>query len=160
MAEPWTPQLSDVGRHIPLRTRDTKTPGSDKMLGTFTANTTPNDAQASQLIDDTVAAILAETGPLPTTGTLADEIQVAARVAVEWRAAADIEVAYRNRDADPQLYAQLDARATVALDVLLQALQQAGAGQVDVLPDWQMPKPPPWGDTSPGSGADYVMGPV
>jgi len=51
VAQSWAPALDDVARHIPTRTRDVKTPGSDKMLGTFTASTTPDDGQAQAVID-------------------------------------------------------------------------------------------------------------
>lgn len=159
MAETWAPTLDDVAKHIPTRTRD-RTPGSVTLLGTFTANTTPNAGQAQSAIDDAVAAILAVVGPLPTTGSQVAQIQVAARVAAEWRAAADIEVAYPNREADMRVYDQLNARAGDALDSLKLAMQEAGSGLVDVLPDWSFPKAAPWGDKSPGSGADYAMGPV
>lgn len=149
--EPWAPTLSDVARHIPRRTRDVKTPGSDQLLGTFTASTTPTSAQAQAVIDQVVAVLLADAGQIP--GNLPD-VQVAARAAVEWRAAADIEVAYPNRDADVQVYAQLDARASAAYATLIRALAEAGQGQVDVEPSWGFPPSPPWGDLSPGSGAD------
>jgi hypothetical protein len=155
--EPWAPGLADVARHVPTRTRDTKTPGSDAMLGTFTASTTPTAGQAQQVIDDTVAAILADVGELPATPEQAPEIAVAARVAAEWRAAADIEVAFPNRDADVRVYDQLNARAEVALATLKRVLAQAGAGVVDVSPEWSMPDAPPWGDTSPGSGTDALL---
>ncbi len=160
MAEPWAPTVSDVAKHIPTRTRDTRTPGSDALLGTFTANTTPTDAQAQAVIDDVVAALVAETGDIPDTGDQWQEIQTAARVAAEWRAAADIEIAYPDRNADVQVYDQLNARAELAKKTLLAALAETGEGTVDpahLVPEWMFPRPAPWGDTSPGSGADYDM---
>jgi len=154
--EPWAPALSDVARHIPTRTRDTATPGSDRLLNTFTPTTTPTDAQAQQFIDDAVAAVQAAvTGEIPGSGDLA----VAARGAAEWQAAADIELAYPYRDADVQVAGQLQARANFALTELRTALDVIGAGVVEALPEWRMPLPAPWGDTSPGTGADYQMGP-
>ena len=42
MTAAWAPALDDVGRLVLTRTRDTKTPGADILLGTFTANTTPD----------------------------------------------------------------------------------------------------------------------
>jgi hypothetical protein len=156
VAEAWAPGLSDVGRHIPTRTRDTSVPGSDRMLSTFTASTTPTDAQAQAVIDDTVAVLLADVGELPTTGAQWPEIQQAARQAAEWRAAADIELAYPNRDADVRVAAVLDLRAKDALATLKRALAEADAGMVDAEPEWAMPPPPPWGDKSPGSGIDYL----
>jgi hypothetical protein len=156
--EPWAPQLADVARHIPSRTRDVTSPGSDRLLGTFTPATTPTDAQAQQVIDDAVAGILADVGELPAAAYQAPEIKVAARTAAEWRAAADIEVAYPNRTADLTVYAQLDARAAGALAVLKRALAQAGAGMTGEAPAWNFPPPPGWGDTSPGSGTDMLSG--
>ncbi|HXJ64040.1 MAG TPA: hypothetical protein VNN79_09825 [Actinomycetota bacterium] len=153
--EPWAPTLSDVARHIPTRTRDTKTPGSTQLLGTFTANTTPTSEQAQAVIDTVVGVILADIG-----GTLpqpADEqVEVAARSAAEWRAAADIEIAYPNRDADVHLYDQLNTRANDELATLKRILVQMGDGVVDADPQWVFNRPPPWGDMSPGSGTDMI----
>src|SRR6266705_3510934 len=98
--EPWAPGLDEVARHIPRRTRDSRTPGSDKMLGTFTDSTTPNAGQAQAFIDAAVRIIIADVGPLPTAGvpTLIAGLQASARDAAEWRAVADIEIAYPNRE--------------------------------------------------------------
>jgi len=154
--EPWAPTVTDVARHIPTRTRDAKSPGSDTLLGTFTVNTTPTDAQAQTVIDDAVAALTAEFGDLPLHVTHSPGIQAAARTAVEWRSAADIEIAYPVRNADLNVYTLLSARADMARQTLRVALAAAGSGQVDLIPMWSMPDPPGWGDTSPGSGADMV----
>lgn len=156
MPESWAPGLSDVGRHIPTRTRDASVPGSDRMLGTFTATTTPTDAQAQQVIDDAVAVLLADVGELPSTGAQWPEIQQAARQVIEWRAAADIEIAYPNRDADVRVAAVLDMRAKDALATLKRILAEADSGLAAAEPVWQFPDPPPWGDKSPGSGTDYL----
>jgi hypothetical protein len=129
--EPWAPGLADVARHIPTRTRDTKSPGSDTLLMTFNANTTPSDAQAQQLIDDTVGVLESQVGDLPGITTQHPDLAIAMRQYVEWRAAADIELAYPNRDADIRLYDQLNAR-------------------------WAFPDAPPYADTSPGSGTELV----
>jgi hypothetical protein len=153
----WEPSLQDVARHIPERTRDASVPGSDMMLMTFTGSTTPTDAQALQTISD--AADMLE-GLFGSLDTASPDVLTAARVAAEWRAAADIEVAYPNRSADLRLYAQLDARATAAQENLRLMLERTGEGGViEPFPEWQLPLPSPWGDTSPGSGADYVFGP-
>lgn len=155
--EPWAPTLPDVARHIPRRTRDTKTPGSDQLLGTFTASTTPTSDQAQAVIDAVVGTLLADVGPLPSSGALVQDIQTAARAAAEWRAAADIEVAYPLRDADLVVYDQLNARAADALATLKRVVAQAGGGQADVAtPYWGFPAPPPWGDLSPGSGIEAL----
>lgn len=151
--EPWAPTLADVARHIPTRTRDVKTPGSDALLGTFTASTTPTSDQAQAVIDTIVGTLLASTGMLPANQP---DLYVAARSACEWRAAADIEIAYPNREADVQVYEQLDARAQAAWQVFATALASIGGSPTgpDSVPMWCFPPGPPWGDLSPGSGAD------
>jgi hypothetical protein len=159
MAEAWAPALDDVARHIPTRTRDTRTPGSDAMLGTFTPSTTPTDSQAQAVIDDAVSSVLSVAGQLPAPGTqFYQQVSVAARVAAEWRAAADIEVAYPNRDADIRVFAQLDARAKDALAALLTVMAHTETGAVESVPVWQMPAPPAWSDVDPGSGTETIAG--
>src|SRR5258707_6274825 len=99
MAEAWSPALDDVARHIPRRTRDTMTPGSDATLGTFTASTTPTDGQAQSVIDDACSAVLAAAGPVPATGQPnAPLVQQAARTAAESPTAPGIEIAHPGRD--------------------------------------------------------------
>jgi hypothetical protein len=149
--QPWAPSLGDVARHIPTRTRDTLTPGSDRMLGTFTESTTPTSEQAQQTIDDVVTAIAARIGTLPAT--LPPGVLVQARLAAEWRAAADIEVAYPVRDADVRVYDQLNLRAMQAMADLLAGLGIAGAGEVAEYPAWSAPNPPVYADRDPG---DYA----
>jgi hypothetical protein len=141
-ANTWAPTLPDVGRHIPTRTRDLSNPGSDVMLGTFTANTTPDDAAAQGFIDDAVQWVVASAGAMPAGLPPTDEIMVAARYAAEWRAAADIEFAYPNRDMDVKLAQQLDTRAKDALSTLISGLQKEGEGVIELVPVWAMP--PPW----------------
>jgi hypothetical protein len=149
--QPWAPGLDDVARHIPTRTRDVKNPGSDTMLGTFTANTTPTDGQAQAVIDAAVGSVLSQTGTLdPNDAALGDQ----ARAAVEWRAAADIEISYPNRDADVHVYDQLDARAKYELATLLRRLQILGEGAPESVPYWSAPDPPVYADMDPG---DYTQ---
>lgn len=146
---PWAPGLADVARHVPTRTRAySGTPGSDTVLGTFTEDTTPTAEQAQADIDAAVRGIIAEVGQLPTTGTpdMLAAIQGAARDAAEWRAAADIELAWPVRDADVQVARDLDARAVQALARLQVVLAEAGAGQVMEYPMWAFPAPPAWAD--------------
>lgn len=143
--EIWAPTLADVARHIPRRTRDERSPGSDQLLGTFTASTTPNAEQAQGFIEDAVQWVVASAGPMPSNITLTDEIMVAARTAAEWRAAADIEVAYPVRDADVKLFAQLDQRAKDALVSLKSGLQMENQGVIELLPEYQMPPAIPAG---------------
>ena len=138
----WAPSLTDVARHIPTRTRDFATPGSDRLLGTFSERTTPTAEQAQSDLDAAVRAVTAEVGDIPAT----DAAEAAARDAAEWRAAADIELAYPNRDATVAVARDLDARAKYALDRLKAILAAAGAGTVDQVPIWAFPDPPVWGD--------------
>ena len=151
MAEAWSPSIDDVAKHIPTRTRDTATPGSDAMLGTFSSSTTPTADQAMAVIDAAVLNVLSQTGALDQTdsGLLAQ-----ARSAVEWRAAADIELAYPNRDADVRVADQLDARAKYELATLLRRLQYQGEGEPAAVPYWSAPDPPVYADSDPG---DYTL---
>jgi hypothetical protein len=150
MAETWAPVLDDIGRRIPTRTRDVKTPGNDTMLGTFTSATTPDAGQAQAVIDAAVLAVLSQTGPLdPSDAALLAQ----GREAVAWRAAADIELSYPNRDADVQVAAQLDARAKYELANLLRRLQFQGEGAAEAVPFWSAPNPPVYADADPG---DYT----
>lgn len=144
----WAPTLADVARHVPTRTRDSATPGSDRQLGTFTATTTPTDEQAQAVIDDAVKGVLAASGPLPAGLPATDQVMVAARTAASFRAAADIELAYPNRDADVRLYQLLDQRAKDALATLLASLRTETGGPVELVPEWNSPDPPPWADVN------------
>lgn len=151
MPEAWAPALDDVARHIPTRTRDTKNPGSDTLLGTFTASTTPDNGAAQAIIDAAVQFVLSETGPLDLTDT---GLLTAARSAAEWRAAADIELAYPNRDADVAVFAQLDQRAKDEMSQLIHRLEALGEGYVQSVPFWSSPNPPVYADMDPG---DYTQ---
>jgi len=135
------------------------TPGSDAMLNTFTAATTPTDDQAQTVIDDAVTLVLSAAGDLPpTTHPKYPDIADAARSAASWRAAADIELAYPVRDADVQVFAQLDNRAKDALAALIELMAHTETGAVEAVPVWMSPDPPPWADLSPGSGIEAVSG--
>jgi hypothetical protein len=147
VAEAWAPTLADVARYIPTRTRDAATPGSDALLGTFTPTTTPTADQAQSIIDDAVGAVVAAVGELPPSPPADDQILSQARVAAAFRAAADIEMAYPNRDADVNVAVLLGQRAALALTQLQTALQTETGGAVDLLPAWQMPLPETWGDS-------------
>lgn len=151
MPEAWAPALEDVARHIPTRTRVMNAPGQDRMLGTFTSATTPTDEQAQAVIDDAVNAIIAQHGVMPpVTDPDGPVIRSAARSAAEWRAAADIEIAYPVRDADVQVYAELYSRAALAESELVIALQVGGEGEVAEFPAWSAPNPPVYADRDPG----------
>lgn len=158
MAETWAPTLGDVGALVLTRTRDMVTPGADRLLGTFTQNTTPSDGQAQAVIDAAVRTILSQTGPLDGRDA---ELLDAARSAAAWRSAADIELMDPNRDADVHVYDQLNARAQLELTYLLRRLQiqGEGAGPTDAVPIWSAPRPPPYADRDPGDFTP-VLGPV
>jgi hypothetical protein len=151
MTEAWAPALEDVARHIPTRTRDARTPGNDALLGTFTASTSPTAEQAQSVIDDAVNAVLALCGPMPAAADAAGPVvRQQARDAAAWQAAADIEVAYPNRDADVRVAAQLQARAQLAVTTLQKSLAVGGVGEVAEFPAWSAPDPPPYADRDPG----------
>ncbi|GAA3172487.1 hypothetical protein [Nonomuraea roseoviolacea] len=145
MAESWTPTLEQVADHIPTRTRPTEPPGTDTLLGTFNGQTTPTAEQANRQITAAVAEVLAAVGGTipaapPHLATLASE-------AAALRAAASIELAYPDRQADVNVYEQLNARAIAALQRLIDAVNDAGSGPEGALmPVWAFPDPPRHGD--------------
>jgi hypothetical protein len=145
MAEPWAPLLEQVADHIPTRTRDSSVPGDDTLLGTFNARTTPTDEQAMRHINAAVAEVLgAVGGTVPATPAFFYEL---AGEAAALRAAADIELAYPNRDAEIQVFERLDQRAKDALQRLIDAVNDAGSGaEGSLLPQWAMPEPVWYGD--------------
>ncbi len=146
MADPsWTPSLEQVADHIPTRTRDAATPGDTALLGTFSSVTEPTDEQARRHIAAAVAEVLAAVGgSVPATPTFLYEL---ASEAAALRAAADIELAYPNRNADVDRFPQLDQRAKDALQRLVDAVNDAGSGPEGVLlPVYAFPDPPWHGD--------------
>jgi hypothetical protein len=151
MTEAWAPALEDVGQRIPTRTRNARSPGDDALLGTFTADTTPNADQAQAVIDNAVNGVLALCGPMPAAADPAGPVvRQQARDAAAWQAAADIEIAYPNRDADVHVAQQLQARANAAVATLVKSLGTSGEGEVAQYPVWSAPDPPPWADRDPG----------
>jgi len=145
VAEPWTPSLEQVADHISTRSRDTTTPGSDALLGTFNATTTPTGEQAGRVIASAVGVVLgAVGGTVPASPAY---LAVMAGYAASLRAAADIELAYPDRDADVSVYEQLDQRAKDTLERLIEAINDAGSGtEGSLLPQYAFPDPPSWGD--------------
>lgn len=140
MAEPWAPTLEEVAGHIPTRTRDNAHPGSDAFTGTFSDSTTPTETQAQRITDAAVATVAA------AVSHVTPALEPLARDAAGWRAAADIELAYPQRDADVSVYQQLDARAKDALTRLLEVAEEQGGGPDATLPYWEFPEPAWWGD--------------
>ncbi|MEV0584103.1 hypothetical protein [Nonomuraea sp. NPDC050310] len=141
----WAPTLEHVADHIPTRTRDRNAPGSDVLLMTFTASTTPTDEQAWRYIAGAVAWTLAGIGGVlsATPLHLAD---LATRTAA-LRAAADIELAYPDRNADVSVYEQLNQRAKDALKVLVDGCNDAGGGtEGNLVPIYSFPDPALYGD--------------
>jgi hypothetical protein len=163
--EAWAPSPSDVAKRIPTRTRDTRTPGSDRLLGTFTPDTTPDDGQAYNAIEAAVTWVRSQTGDALD---LADpEMTTQARTTAEWRAAADIELSYPNRDADIRVYTWLDQRAKDEMGALIKQIEiktgeppggigGPGGGFAVHPPAWKAPPPPPWADRDPDS--PYLVG--
>lgn len=146
MADPsWTPSLEQVADHIPTRTRDATAPGTDTLLNTFNGQTTPTDEQASRQITRAVAEVFAAVGGIvPATPTYLPSL---ASEAAALRAAADIELAYPDRQADVSVYEQLDQRAKDALQRLIDAINDQGSGpEGSLLPQWAFPQPVWYGD--------------
>jgi hypothetical protein len=148
VAESWAPSLEQVAGHIPTRTRDASQPGSDTMLVTFTASTTPTNEQAGRHIASACAevgaAVAAVGGTIPETPTFLPKL---AAHAAALRAAADIELAFPDRQADVSVYEQLDQRAKDALERLLEAIDdRGGEAEGSLLPRYVFPVPPWWGD--------------
>ncbi|MFI6793676.1 hypothetical protein ACIBG4_40730 [Nonomuraea sp. NPDC050383] len=146
MAETWQPSLEQVADHIPTRTRSAAAaPGDDSMLGTFNGSTTPTDEQATRQIVAAVAEVLAAVGG--TIPALPAHLAALASEAAALRAAADIELAYPDRQADVSVYEQLDRRAIAALQRLIDGVNDAGSGPEGALmPVWAMPDPAWYGD--------------
>ena len=131
----WAPSLEEIAGHIPTRTRDATNPGSDAFTGTFSATTTPTEDQAQRI---TTAAVATVTGAV---GTITTALEPLARDAAGWRAAADIELAFLQRDGDTDIYDKLNERATLALSRLLEVAGEQGGGPDALLPVWCFPEP-------------------
>lgn len=141
MTEPWAPSLTEVGSRCPTKTRDqTGEPGVDDMLGTFNDKTVPTGDMAQPLVNGAIAVVA------DAVGAIGAALYDLAMDAAAWRAAADIELAYPQRDGDIKIYEQLDRRAKLALDRLIAAADDSGAGTDATLPQWSFPAPVSWGD--------------
>lgn len=141
MVEAWAPSLTEVGSRCPTKTRDQTEAGDDTLLGTFNDRTVPTGDMAQPLVNGAVA-VVAE-----AVGAIGAALYDLAKDAAAWRAAADIELAYPQRDGDIKIYEQLDRRAKLALDRLIAAADDTGAGTDATLPQWSMPDPVSWGDS-------------
>lgn len=135
----WAPTLAEVGGCVPTRTANVSLPGEDEYLNTFTADTRPTADQAQVKIDRAVADVEA-------ARTITASLEDVAKNAAMWRAAADIELSYPERNADANYYAQLDARARYEWDRFIDASDNPETGTGAGLPSWTMPEPVWWGD--------------
>ena len=141
MAEVWAPSLTEVGARIPTKTRDQTEPGNDNPTGTFNDRTVPTGSEVAPIVEGAVAQVRTAVASIPAA------LYDLAKDAAAWRAAADIELAWPERDADiTQLYNALDARAGLALQRLIDACDAAGTGADGGSPAWSFPDPVPWGD--------------
>lgn len=142
MTEAWAPDLTEVGSRCPTKTRNqTAPPGDDSLLGTFNDKTLPTDTMAQPLVNGAVATVA---DAVANIGVL---LYPLALDAAAWRAAADIELAYPQRDGDIKVYELLDRRAKLALDRLIEAADNAGTGTDAIYPQYAFPDPVPWGDS-------------
>lgn len=123
----WAPSLTDVGDHIPTRTRPTTEWGvSDAPAGTFTDATTPTRDQATRLVRRACSWVASQVGtPVDLSA------YPAAGVAAALRAAYWIELAYPERDADLAVYDRLATEAAAATETALRINVAAGASDPD-----------------------------
>jgi hypothetical protein len=140
MTATWAPTLAEVGGCIPTRTVNVNLPGNLDYLNTFTTDTRPTATQAQAVIDHAVNDVLEAVSAVPTA------LEEAAANAAMWRAAADIELAYPERNADADYYAKLNDRAKYAWDLLLKAAEADGTSNAATLPVWYAGTAPWWAD--------------
>jgi len=140
MPEVWAPTLDDVGGCIPTRTVNVNLPGNLEYLNTFTTDTRPTAAQVQSKIDDAVADVL------KAVTTVSVALQDVAKNAAMWRAAADAELAYPDRNADADYYAELDARAKYQWGLFLTAASADDSSSSSTLPVWYAGNAPWWAD--------------
>lgn len=105
----WVPLLSDVADHVPWLTVDTRTPGDQTYLGTFTGWTEPSDEQAQRHIDKAAALVGARLGTVPTT------LHPLAARAAALEAAATLARAFPRNRSDIDTAASLAEAAGAAL---------------------------------------------
>lgn len=135
----WAPTLVEVGGCIPTRTANVNLPGEDEYLNTFTTDTRPTAVQAQVKIDHAVIDVEAY-------ATITTALEGLAKNAAMWRAAADIELAYPERNADANYYAQLDARARYEWGLFVKEADKDESSTTTGLPQWSMPVPVWYGD--------------
>lgn len=139
---PWSPSPTEVADYVPGRTRQTIPAGTDTLVGTFTTATTPTGEQVARLIAGAVAYVAGRVGTVDA-GLYSLALATAAQ-----RAAAYVELAYPERDANlntaEQLLALSDATLT-SLAAANQATTGAAVGST-ALPMWAFPDPVAYGD--------------
>lgn len=129
----WAPSLSDVGDHIPTRTRPTAEWGSsDAILGTFTDVTTPTRDQATRIIARACAWVASQVG-----SPVSPAAYQAAGIAAALRSAYWVEIAFPERDGDLAVYDRLSAEADAAT---------VTAREVNAISGAQVPDPNQDGD--------------
>jgi hypothetical protein len=116
-------------------------PGTDDYVNTFTADTRPTAEQAQPIIDHAVADVVLA---IPVAISVA--LEPAAKNAAMWRAAADIELAYPERNADANYYRDLNERALYEWGLFKEAADQEGSGTESHSPNWAFPEPVWYGD--------------
>lgn len=136
----WSPSLSDVGGCIPTRTVNVNLPGSEDYLNTFTTDTRPTALQVQEKIDQATNDVLS------AVAAVGPDLEDVAKNAAMWRAAADAELSYPERNADANYYAALDARAKYEWSLLIAASEDQGTGTSGTIPQWYMPDPTWYGD--------------
>jgi len=145
----WYPTLEDVAAHIPTRTRELRTPPPDldEYEGTFTDATTPTGEQAEGLIRRAADWVAAQ------VGTPIQQVSwPMCKLATSLLAAAWIERAYPERDADVAVYQQFrddaDKAIRQARDTNVDAGGSGDAPDADlpVQVAYSFPAAPGWAD--------------
>ena len=142
----WAPSLTQVGAHIPTRTREVGV--DNQYTGTFTTETYPTAAQVLLLLADACDLVAAKVGT-----PIMPAAYPALRVAATLRTAFDVELGYPERDADVAVYDRLLTEADAAVEAAGDANRAAGggtdldgAGEVVTLVSFGFPDPPPYAD--------------
>lgn len=136
----WDPTLVEVGGCIPTRTVNVNLPGSTEYLNTFNSDTRPTAAQAQVKIDGAVNAVL------NAVSAIGPDLEDMAKSAAMWRAAADIELSYPDRNADADYYRLLNERAQYEWDLFLSAAESDNTSNAATVPTWYTTDAPWWAD--------------
>lgn len=137
----WAPALTEVAVHVPWLTVSVANPGSQAYLNDFTADTSPDDAVATEHIGQATTTIAVGIPTMP------DGLKDFAGVVAAWMAAASLAVAYARTDDDVRRAAALTAAATAWFKRLTDAADNSGADVLSPVPVLVAPDPVPWGDS-------------